>query len=93
MNRAGKIKKTMGKSILIGALLAFLWHNIPPAKFYMTETGVMGLCATLTVIAFLTDSVLVLPIIGIQNEDEEWEVNRGIGEKEEIRGLEEEEQG
>ena len=52
-------------AVILGAILAFLWNNIPPAKFYMTETGVMGLCATLTVIAFLTDSVLVLPIIGI----------------------------
>ncbi|MFH1509767.1 MAG: hypothetical protein ABID67_01280 [Candidatus Nealsonbacteria bacterium] len=52
-------------AVIIGALLAFLWHNIPPAKFYMGETGVMGLCATLTVIAFLTNSVLVLPIIAI----------------------------
>jgi phospho-N-acetylmuramoyl-pentapeptide-transferase len=50
---------------ILGALLAFLWFNIPPARFYMTETGTMGLCATLTVIAFLTDSVLVLPIIGL----------------------------
>jgi len=51
-------------AVILGALLAFLWFNIPPAKFYMGETGMMGLCATLTVIAFLTDSVLVLPIIG-----------------------------
>ncbi|MFH1714386.1 MAG: hypothetical protein ABH831_02225 [Candidatus Nealsonbacteria bacterium] len=50
-------------AVILGALLAFLWFNIPPAKFYMTETGIMGLCASLTVIAFLTDSVLVLPII------------------------------
>lgn len=49
--------------IIVGALLAFLWFNIPPARFYMAETGMMGLTATLTVIAFLTDSVLVLPII------------------------------
>ncbi len=49
---------------ILGSLLAFLWYNIPPAKFYMGETGMMGLCAALTVIAFLTDSVLVLPIIG-----------------------------
>ena len=48
---------------ITGAILAFLWFNIPPARFYMTETGTMGLCAVLTVIAFLTDSVLVLPII------------------------------
>lgn len=47
-----------------GAILAFLWFNIPPARFYMGETGIMGLCAALTVVAFLTDAVLVLPIIG-----------------------------
>jgi len=50
--------------VILGALLAFLWFNIPPARFYMGETGMMGLCAALTVVAFLTDSVLVLPIIG-----------------------------
>jgi phospho-N-acetylmuramoyl-pentapeptide-transferase len=51
-------------AVILGALLAFLWFNIPPARFYMGETGIMGLCATLTVVAFLTDSVLVLPVIG-----------------------------
>ncbi len=51
-------------AVILGALLAFLWFNIPPARFYMGETGMMGLCAALTVVAFLTDSVLVLPIIG-----------------------------
>jgi len=50
---------------LVGAILAFLWFNIPPARFYMGEIGIMGLTATLTVVAFLTDSVAVLPIIGI----------------------------
>jgi len=50
---------------IVGAILAFLWFNIPPARFYMGETGIMGLTATLTVVAFLTDSVMVLPIIGI----------------------------
>jgi phospho-N-acetylmuramoyl-pentapeptide-transferase len=50
---------------LVGAILAFLWFNIPPARFYMGEAGIMGLTATLTVVAFLTDSVAVLPIIGI----------------------------
>ena len=50
-------------AVIMGCLLAFLWFNIPPARFYMGETGIIGLCAALTVIAFLTDSVLVLPII------------------------------
>ncbi|HHE76438.1 MAG TPA: hypothetical protein ENL27_00395 [Candidatus Parcubacteria bacterium] len=49
--------------VVAGAILAFLWFNIPPARFYMGETGTMGICAVLTVISFLTDSVLVLPII------------------------------
>ncbi len=46
-----------------GGILAFLWFNIPPARFYMSETGILGLTTTLTVIAFLTKSVVVLPLI------------------------------
>lgn len=49
--------------VIVGALLAFLWFNIPPARFWMGETGMLGLTTTLTVIAFFTDSVLLLPII------------------------------
>lgn len=49
---------------ICGALFAFLWYNIPPAKFYMGETGILGLTSTMAVVAFLTDSVTVLPIIG-----------------------------
>jgi len=51
-------------AVIAGTTLAFLWFNIPPARFYFGETGILGLTATLTVVAFLTDSVLVLPIIG-----------------------------
>jgi len=40
-----------------GGLLAFLWFNIPPARFYMSETGSMALTLTLAVIAFMTDSL------------------------------------
>jgi len=50
--------------VVVGATLAFLWFNIPPARFYLGETGVMGLCAALTVITFFTDSLIVLPVIG-----------------------------
>lgn len=49
--------------VVTGGILAFLWFNIPPARFYMSETGILGLTTTLTVIAFLTDSVIILPII------------------------------
>jgi len=60
----GQIDLAAFCAVILGALLAFLWFNIPPARFYMGETGMMGLCTTLTVVAFLTDSVLVLPVIG-----------------------------
>ena len=49
--------------VLVGGLLAFLWFNIPPARFYMSETGTMALTITLVVVAFLTKQILVLPII------------------------------
>lgn len=52
-------------AVITGGILAFLWFNIPPARFYMSETGILGLTTTLTVVAFLTDSVLVLPIIAL----------------------------
>lgn len=50
---------------IAGGILAFLWFNIPPARFYMGETGMLALTVTLSVIAFLTDSVLLLPIIAL----------------------------
>jgi phospho-N-acetylmuramoyl-pentapeptide-transferase len=56
---------------LVGGILAFLWFNVPPARFYMTETGVMALTMSLTIVAFMTDAlgggegVMVLPVIGI----------------------------
>jgi len=50
-------------AVITGAVLAFLWFNIPPARFYMGETGMIGLTVTLSVIAFMTNTVLLLPII------------------------------
>ncbi|MCX6760247.1 MAG: hypothetical protein NTW46_02795 [Candidatus Nealsonbacteria bacterium] len=60
----GQIDLAAFCAVLAGTISAFLWFNIPPARFYMGETGIIGLCSALTVVAFLTDSVLVLPIIG-----------------------------
>src|SRR3989344_297208 len=51
--------------VVTGAILAFLWFNIPPARFYMGETGMMGLTITLATLAFLTDSVLIFPIVAL----------------------------
>jgi phospho-N-acetylmuramoyl-pentapeptide-transferase len=46
-----------------GALLAFLWFNIYPARFFMGDTGAVALGTTLGVVALLTNSVLVAFII------------------------------
>ena len=60
----GQIDLAAFSAVIAGSILAFLWFNIPPARFYMGETGILGLCCALTVVAFLTDSILVLPVIG-----------------------------
>ena len=52
-------------AVLAGAILAFLWFNIPPARFYMGETGIIGLTITLATLSFLTDSVLILPVVAM----------------------------
>ncbi len=46
-----------------GALLAFLWFNIYPARFFMGDTGAISLGATLGVVAMLTNSTLILLLI------------------------------
>ncbi len=49
-------------SVTIGALLAFLWFNIYPAKFFMGDTGSMSLGITIGVISMLTNTTLFLPL-------------------------------
>lgn len=51
--------------VTIGALLAFLWFNIYPAKFFMGDTGAMSLGITIGVIAMLTNTALLLPFFAI----------------------------
>lgn len=60
----GKVALAAFCGTIMGSLLAFLWFNIYPARFFMGDTGSMALGTTLGVIAFLTNSVAVLPIIG-----------------------------
>ncbi|MEK7183532.1 MAG: phospho-N-acetylmuramoyl-pentapeptide-transferase [Patescibacteria group bacterium] len=51
-------------AVIVGSLLAFLWFNIYPARFIMGDTGAMSMGVTLGVVAMLTNSALLLPIIG-----------------------------
>ncbi len=47
--------------MIIGALLAFLWFNIYPARFFMGDTGSMSLGITMGIVAMLTNTTLLLP--------------------------------
>lgn len=50
--------------LMIGSLMAFLWNNVPPALFYMGDTGSLAYGATLGVIAMMIDALTVLIIVG-----------------------------
>lgn len=42
---------------VVGGIMAFLWFNIPPARFWMTETGSMALTLSLATVVFMTDTL------------------------------------
>lgn len=50
---------------LVGALLAYLWFNIAPARFIMGDVGSFSLGTALGVVAMLTDTLFLLPLIGL----------------------------
>ena len=59
----GKVELSMFCAAIVGTLLAFLWFNVHPAKFYMGDTGAMSLGITLGTVAMLTNSFLILPFV------------------------------
>ena len=62
---AGKYDLAAFCAVIVGALIAFLWFNVNPARFFMGDTGAMSLGVTLGVVAFLVNQVWLLPIIGL----------------------------
>lgn len=61
----GRVDLATFVMVIVGALLSFLWINIPPAKAFMGDTGAVALGITLGVVAMLTNYSLLLPIFGI----------------------------
>ena len=49
---------------VLGALLSYLWFNIYPARFFMGDVGSFAFGTSLGVVALLTNSIFLLPIIG-----------------------------
>jgi phospho-N-acetylmuramoyl-pentapeptide-transferase len=52
-------------SLIVGALVGFLWFNVHPAQVFMGDSGSLAFGATLAVTALITGQILVLPIIGL----------------------------
>lgn len=50
---------------IVGALVSYLWFNINPARFFMGDVGAFALGCSLAVVAMLTDTIFVLPVIAI----------------------------
>lgn len=50
---------------VVGTLLSYLWFNIFPARFFMGDVGSFAFGTSLGVVAMLTNTLLLLPIIGI----------------------------
>lgn len=51
--------------VTVGVLMAFLWFNVNPARFFMGDSGAMSLGFVLAAVAMLTDTALLLPIIAL----------------------------
>lgn len=49
---------------VVGALLSYTWFNIYPARFFMGDVGSFALGTGLGVVAMLTDTLVLLPVIG-----------------------------
>jgi phospho-N-acetylmuramoyl-pentapeptide-transferase len=50
---------------VVGALLSYLWFNVYPARFFMGDVGSFALGTSLGVVAMLTNTLFLLPIIGV----------------------------
>jgi phospho-N-acetylmuramoyl-pentapeptide-transferase len=50
---------------VVGALLSYLWFNIYPARFFMGDVGSFAFGTSLGVVAMMTNTLFLLPIIGI----------------------------
>jgi phospho-N-acetylmuramoyl-pentapeptide-transferase len=51
-------------AVCVGAIAGFLWNNVPPALFFMGDTGALALGGVLAVIAMMIEQPLVLPLVG-----------------------------
>ncbi len=51
-------------AVCVGAIAGFLWNNVPPAMFFMGDTGALALGGVLAIIAMMIGHPLILPLVG-----------------------------
>ena len=51
-------------ALLIGALIAFLYFNVWPARIFLGDAGALSFGATLAVIGLITGSIVALIVVG-----------------------------
>jgi phospho-N-acetylmuramoyl-pentapeptide-transferase len=61
---AGLVAPSIMSSLIMGAVLAFLWFNVHPARVFMGDAGALPLGAALAIVAVQTHWLLLLPVIG-----------------------------
>ena len=62
--QAGSIDVAVVAAALMGACIGFLWWNAPPARVFMGDTGALALGGAMAGMGLLTNTHLLLPIIG-----------------------------
>ncbi|NND01229.1 MAG: phospho-N-acetylmuramoyl-pentapeptide-transferase [Acidimicrobiia bacterium] len=60
----GALDLGMFAAAVVGAVLGFLWWNAAPAKIIMGDTGSQALGGALAAMALLTNTHLLLPLLG-----------------------------
>lgn len=58
------LELAMISAAMFGALLGFLWWNAPPAQIFMGDVGSHGIGGLLAALALLTNTQLLLALIG-----------------------------
>jgi phospho-N-acetylmuramoyl-pentapeptide-transferase len=61
---AGALDLAVIAAALMGACLGFLWWNAAPAQVFMGDVGSLALGAAMAGLALLTQTILLLPILG-----------------------------
>jgi phospho-N-acetylmuramoyl-pentapeptide-transferase len=63
-NAAGFIDLAVVAAAMAGACAGFLWWNAAPARIFMGDTGSLAIGGAIAGLALLTNTVLLLPILG-----------------------------